>query len=307
MKACGVCGNDPHLAREGGRPPLEGRMPLGHEPAGEIVEVGGDVSGLSVGDHVVLNPIIGSSIMGVGDPQGGLSEFVAVRDARRGTNLQVVPEHIPWATLALNEPMAVARHAVNRTRPKRGDKVVVFGAGPIGLGALLSYKLAGVEHVVVVDLQRRRLHKALRLGADAVVNSAEEDLTDRLRELHGTADGPFRRGSRPATSVYLDAAGAPAIVRTVLDTAAYGSTFGVVATHKQPVELDLAAMLSVEMDLVTSRAYPNEIFEVTEHLTAEWETYAQIVSDVVPLSEAQRAIELASSPGSTDKVVVSIP
>jgi threonine dehydrogenase-like Zn-dependent dehydrogenase len=202
--------------------------------------------------------------------------------------------------------MAVARHAVNRTKPARSDKVVVFGAGPIGLGALLGYQLAGVEHVVVVDVQSRRLEKALKLGADAVVNSAEEDLVDRLRDIHGTTAGPFGRAGRPASSIYLDAAGVPSVIKTVLGSAAHGATLGVVAIHKQPVDFDLASLITIELNMVMSMGYPTEIFEVTEDITAKWDKYSQIVSDVIPLAEAQRAIELAGSPGETDKVVVSI-
>lgn len=62
------------------------------------------------------------------------------------------PRDLPFEVAALNEPMAVARHAVNRTSPTSGDQVVVFGAGPIGLGAAIGYKSAGAGSVVVVDL-----------------------------------------------------------------------------------------------------------------------------------------------------------
>ena len=63
-----------------------------------------------------------------------------------------MPDHIPFEVAALNEPMAVARHGVNRCQPKPSDKVVVFGAGPIGLGTTIAFKSLGVEHVVVTDL-----------------------------------------------------------------------------------------------------------------------------------------------------------
>jgi threonine dehydrogenase-like Zn-dependent dehydrogenase len=93
--------------------------------------------------------------------------------------LEVIPNHIPWEVAALNEPMAVARHGVNRCRPKPGDKAVVFGAGPIGLGAVLAFKSLGVEHVVVVDILPGRFQKALQIGADAVINSTEDDAVTR--------------------------------------------------------------------------------------------------------------------------------
>src|SRR5690606_1939359 len=92
-------------------------------------------------------------LLGSGGAQGGLTEQVLVRDAEVGHQLRVIPKHVPWEVAALNEPMAVAFHGVNRTQPTQGDKVVIFGAGPIGLGAVLGYRRRGASHIVVVDLQ----------------------------------------------------------------------------------------------------------------------------------------------------------
>ena len=131
MRACGICGSDAFYIAIGGIPPRQGQMPLGHEPAGEIVEVGTDVSGLAVGDHVVINPMAAASgIIGNGGATGALADYLLIENAVRGTSLEVIPDHVPWEVAALNEPMAVARHGVNRCKPKPSDKVVVFGAGP---------------------------------------------------------------------------------------------------------------------------------------------------------------------------------
>ena len=111
--------------------------------------------------------------------------------------------------------MAVAHHGVNRSGAKAGDKAVVFGAGPIGLGAVISLKDRGVEHVVVTDIQPTRLETALKVGADAVINAAEEDVFARLIELHGEGFTALGRGGRAGTDVYIDAAGAPQVVDTV--------------------------------------------------------------------------------------------
>lgn len=185
MRACGICGSDGYYVARGGIPPREGATPIGHEPAGEVVDVGALVEGIRPGDHVVINPIApGSGMIGSGGPQGALAEFLLVEEARLGRNLAIVPDEVPLDVAALNEPMAVARHAVNRTRVRPGDSVVVFGAGPIGLGATIGYKLSGAKSVVVADILPERLDKALAVGADAVINSAEEDVIARLTELH---------------------------------------------------------------------------------------------------------------------------
>jgi threonine dehydrogenase-like Zn-dependent dehydrogenase len=308
IRACGICGSDGLYISVGGIPPRQGATPLGHEPAGEIAAVGAEVTGLAVGDHVVLNPMASSDgIIGSGGAQGGLSEFVLIRDARAGTHLVTVPKHIPFEVAALNEPMAVAGHAVNRLEPKPGQTAVVFGAGPIGLGAVIGLKLRGVAHVVVVDVVPGRLAKALKVGADAVINSLEEDVAARLLELHGEAPRYFGRYGKPATDLYLDAAGVPAVIETVLATARHGARFSIVAVHKKPVAVDFGALLTSELTIALAMGYPTEIFEVTKDLVEHWERYALIVSDVVPYAEVDRALTLAATPGAADKVVVTLP
>lgn len=304
MRACGICGSDAFYITIGGPPPRQGHTPLGHEPAGEIAEVGAKVSGLAVGDHVVINPMAApSGIIGNGGPSGALADYLLIENAVRGTSLEVIPDHVPWEVAALNEPMAVARHGANRCRPKPTDKVVVFGAGPIGLGATLAFKSLGVSHVVVVDLLPGRLDKALQIGADAVINSADEDVVARLIELHGAGESMYP--GKAGTNIYLDAAGVPAVVNTALAAAQKGATVGIVGVHKEPVPVDLINLMSNEIILLGSMGYPDEIFEVTKDLVANWEKYALIVSHTIPFGSVGEALELAQTPGAADKVVVT--
>src|SRR6266511_3369137 len=217
IRACGICGTDVSFLHMGGIPFGPGgsmiSLPLGHEPAGEIVELGSEVTGLEVGDRVVVNPQAApSGIIGCGGKLGGMRQYLLVEDAVVGESVAVFPDTVPFDVAALNEPMAVARHCVNRSEAKPTDKVVVFGAGPIGLGATIWLKLRGVEHVTVADVIPERLETALAVGADAVINSATEDVTARLTELHGPAANAL--GQPPAgTDIYLDAAGAPRRLR----------------------------------------------------------------------------------------------
>lgn len=301
IRACGVCGSDSLYISMGGFG--KGHMPLGHEPAGEIVEIGSAVTGFTVGDHVVVNPMIApSGIIGNGGETGALAEYLLIEDAVRGKTLEVVPDHIPFEVAALNEPMAVARHGVNRCAPEPTDKVVIFGAGPIGLGATIGFKSAGVEHVVVADLIPARLEKALAVGADAVINSAEEDVAKRLVELHGAGESMFP--GKAGTDIYYDAAGAPPVISTALGAAKTGARFCVVAVHKEPVPVDFLNIMSNEITIVGSIGYPDEIFEVTSDIIANWEKYAVIVSHTIPFADVGEALRMASTPGAADKVVV---
>jgi 2-desacetyl-2-hydroxyethyl bacteriochlorophyllide A dehydrogenase len=302
IRACGICGSDAFYIAIGGL--REGHTPLGHEPAGEVVEIGSQVAGVAIGDHVVINPMAApSGIIGNGGATGALAEFLLIENAVRGKSLEVVPDHIPFEVAALNEPMAVARHGVNQCQPRPTDKVLVFGAGPIGLGATIAFKSVGVEHVVVADLIPARLEKALAVGADAVINSADEDVTKRLIELHGEGDALFP--GRSGTDIYLDAAGAPAVIDTALATAKRGARLGVVAVHKKPVPVDFVNLMSNEITIVGSMGYPDEIFEVTKDLIANWERYAVIVSHTIPFDNVDEALRTASTPGAADKVVVT--
>lgn len=302
MRACGVCGSDALYISMGGFG--KGHMPLGHEPAGEIVEIGSAVSGFAIGNHVVVNPMVApSGIIGNGGPSGALADYLLIEDAVRGKSLEVVPDHIPFEVAALNEPMAVARHGVNRCEPTPSDKVVIFGAGPIGLGATIGFKSAGVSHVVVADLIPARLQKALAVGADAVINSAEEDVSARLIELHGSGESMFP--GKAGTDVYFDAAGVPEVITAALTAAKTGARLCVVAVHKQPVPVDFLNIMSNEITIVGSIGYPDEIFEVTKDLVANWERYAVIVSHTIPFAEVDEALRIASTPGAADKVVVT--
>jgi threonine dehydrogenase-like Zn-dependent dehydrogenase len=306
MKACGICGSDAMYTMYGGIPPRQGATPLGHEPAGEVVEVGAEVTGVEVGDHVVPNPMAApSGVIGSGGAYGGFSEYLLIENAEPGATLRVIPDDIPWAVAALNEPMAVAHHAVNRSGAKAGDTAVVFGAGPIGLGALISLKARGATHVVVVDLLPGRLEKALQIGADAVINSAEEDVVSRLIELHGSATDGIGHPGKAGTDVYLDAAGATSVIQTAMNAAKHRAVVTVVAVHKHPVEIDLQTLLAAEIDLRLSMGYPEEIFQVTDSIIANWEKYALIVSQQIPFGNTLEALDLAKTPGAAEKVVVT--
>ncbi|MER5177384.1 zinc-binding dehydrogenase [Streptomyces sp. NPDC002896] len=309
IRACGICGTDVAFLHMGGVPFGPGgemiSLPLGHEPAGEIVEVGAGVTGLKAGDRVVVNPQgAPSGIIGCGGALGGMREYLLIENAVVGKSVAVIPDSVPFDVAALNEPMAVARHCVNRSEARATDKVVVFGAGPIGLGATIWLKLRGVKHVTVADVMPERLETALAVGADAVIDSSREDVTARLTELHGQGANALGQ-PRPDTDIYIDAAGVAVVANTALQSAKWGAKLVVVAAHKKPEPIDLGAMLRSEMTIIASQGYPTEIFEVTEEIAEHQELFARLISHRVPFSDVERAFELTLTPGAAEKVVVT--
>ncbi|OBB52365.1 zinc-dependent alcohol dehydrogenase [Mycolicibacterium fortuitum] len=305
IRACGICGSDTLYISIGGLPPRHGCMPIGHEPAGEVLHVGRDVRDIAVGDRVVVNPMaIADDIIGNGGSTGALADYLLIKDAVRGQSLEVVPDHIPYEVAALNEPMAVALHAVNQVAPRTSDQVLVIGAGPIGLGITIALKSRGVKHVVVADILPSRLEKALKVGADAVINSRDEDVIARLIELHGPGDSMWP--NKAGTDVFLDAAGVPAAVEAALAAAKRGAKLGIVAVHKEPIGVDFMNLMSNELTIIGSMGYPTEIFEVTKDIIDNWEKYQLIISHTFDFVGLDQALQCVATPGAADKVVITM-
>jgi (R,R)-butanediol dehydrogenase/meso-butanediol dehydrogenase/diacetyl reductase len=137
VRACGICGTDAAFVQMGGMPlgpdGQTASIPLGHEPAGEIIEIGAEVTGLKTGDRVVVNPQAApSGIIGCGGTLGGMSEYLLIQNAVAGKSVAVFPDDLPFEVAALNEPMAVARHCVNGPRPGPRTRSWSSAPGPSG-------------------------------------------------------------------------------------------------------------------------------------------------------------------------------
>ncbi len=302
VKACGICGSDLTYIKLGGihRKP-GGTTPLGHEAAGEIIYVGSDVEGIAVGQRVVINPMMTPSYIGSGGPEGAFTEELLVRGALVGESLLPIPADLPYEVAALTEPLAVALHGVNRAMVEPGDKVVVFGCGPIGLGMVLWLVERGITDVVALDLAPDRLARATALGARAAFDPTKGDLRARLIELHGSAR-VFSRES-VGTDAFIDAAGAPNILSDVVNMAKYQSRMVVTAAYSQPVPLDLGAMLTTEMTITTAVGYPTEMPDVLAALPRLRDKVAPLISHRFPFENVVAALDIARTPGSA-KVMI---
>jgi len=305
IRACGVCGTDVGYLREGGMG--SGPLPIGHEAAGVVAAVGADVTGIAPDDHVVVNPMAApDGTIGSGSRYGAIADWIVLHDAEANRALHRIDPAVPFAVAALNEPMAVAKHLTNQLGVKAGETAVVFGAGPIGLGTAIWLKLAGLAHVVVVDVVARRLQTALAVGADAVVDATTDDVGARLAQLHGPGTNVVG-APRAGTDVYVDAAGHESVITAFLDNGKQGARLGIVGMHHAPVNVDLRRFLAGELRMVASVGYPTEIFQVTDDLARHWRRFAPLVSDEIDVADVDRALRLTLTPGGADKVVITFP
>jgi threonine dehydrogenase-like Zn-dependent dehydrogenase len=207
--ACGVCGSDLHIVDwELGAERMVARLPviLGHEPAGEVVEVGQRVTGFKVGDKVALDPFGHCGRCGpcragrfhlCSSPttlSGAFAEFTVAPVE----NAHLVPSTMNIEQAALLEPFGTGLHAVEQSCLKAGDSAVVEGPGPIGLSIALAARALGVSIVMTglaVDVDRLAL--ARRMGFKTV-STGERDWIEQVRATLPT-DG---------ADVVFDAAGA---------------------------------------------------------------------------------------------------
>ena len=263
VAACGICGSDVSYVHMGG---LTGSpMPLGHEMAGVVDWVGDLVTGVAVGDRVVVCPSdVGDGSMGSGGSVGGLTPTLLVRGVARHRRLFPVPEGMPLTTAALAEPLAVGMQAVNQSEAVPGERVAVFGCGPIGLMALATLADRGVTDSVAIDLSPARLDLARHAGAAHALHAGEVDVWEELKRLHGTA--PFMFGPTAATDVFIEASGADPVIGDVLRNGRVDGRMVIVALHFRPVATSFMDVLMKQFTVRGSMEYPERFEDALELL-----------------------------------------
>lgn len=301
MKSVGICGSDLSYIKIGGIPTPGTLTALGHEGAGEVMEVGPSVEGIAVGDAVVVNPMMTPGNIGSGGPEGAFTQELLVREARLGESILPIPEGIDFDVAAMCEPLAVAMHGVNRAEVKPGDKVVVFGCGPIGLGMVLWLIDRGITDVVALDLAEERLERARALGVQAALDPTRVDLRAELARLHGEVPSYGRVGV--GTDAYIDAAGAPNILTEVIMMAKLHARLVITAAYMKPIEFPAGRMLTSEMTITTAVGYPTEMPEVIAAMPRLKDKIAGMISHKLPFSEVMKGLEIAAMPQSA-KVMI---
>lgn len=279
----GLCGTDLHII-DGVHPRARFPLVLGHELVGHAL--GGPLSGRPV----VVDPLIACGscsacrlgerhvcanlrLIGI-DRDGGLSGRVVVDPDR----MHAVPDGLDLVVAALAEPLAVAVHATRRASVGPGDKVVIMGAGPIGLLLAFAARRAGADLIVIGEPAPARRSFAEAAGFDTL------DAGDPVGDL----------GSRTAgwlADVAFDAAAVPAVAALLPRLVRPAGRIGLVGTYSRPVEMDLQAVLFRELTLIGNRVYqPADIDSALAMLADDPAGFKALISDVVALDQAPAAV-----------------
>jgi (R,R)-butanediol dehydrogenase/meso-butanediol dehydrogenase/diacetyl reductase len=297
---CGICGTDLHEYLAGpifipvaGSPhPITGEtlpLTLGHEFAGEVVEVGDGSAEVNTGDRVAIEPVFRCGecaacqrgapnlcaklgfygLMGGG---GGMSEFAVVPSYM----IHRLPEELTTEQGALVEPIAVGLRAVRRAGFEEGQSAVVFGGGPIGAVTVQCLRAMGAGLVMLAEVAEARKNKALEIGADVVIDPSEEDVVERVSEL---TDGEGAEHS-------FDAAGIQETLQTAMHATRKGGTVTIISIWEGPVELNPNDIVMSELNVGGTICYTPEDFADTISMLKDGSIKTEgIITERIPLSD----------------------
>jgi threonine dehydrogenase-like Zn-dependent dehydrogenase len=309
--ATGICGSDLHgYTGENGR-----RVPgqvMGHESVGTVAALGAGTerAGLAVGDTVTFNPVVlpesaveeyaGREQMCPDKYVIGVAPHVVASFAQLVAvplrNVVALPAEMPVEYGALVEPLAVAVHAVRRAGVQPGDAVFVAGAGPIGQSVVLALLMAGVEQILVSDVDAGRRTLVERLGARSL-DPAAQPAPEQVRTVF----------QRPA-DVSIDAVGIDRTLQDCLLATRLGGTVCLVGMGAPQLTLDAYRISVDEHTLVGSFTYSSADFgDAAAWVGTSPPQAAALISRSVPLAEGPEAFAaLARHDGTPGKVLVRL-
>lgn len=198
VRSCAVCGSDIRIYHRG-NPRVKPPQIIGHEIAGEVVEVGSGVKGFKVGDRVALGADVPCGTCnfcrnGLGNNcpinyaigyqfQGGFAEYIPLNELTvKYGPLHKIPDGLSFDEASLAEPLACCINGYELANLTLGDTVVIIGAGPVGLMLVELAKNMGADRVILSQRSRERLEMAQRFSADVIISTSEEDFVSRVME-----------------------------------------------------------------------------------------------------------------------------
>jgi (R,R)-butanediol dehydrogenase/meso-butanediol dehydrogenase/diacetyl reductase len=298
---CGICGSDLHMTEDAMYGCRHGDV-LGHEFAGEVVARGKAAEGLKTGDLVSVIPLMSCGQCehcrkgevqwcdSFGLQGGGYAEYALIRP----NQCIKLPREVSLADGAIIEPLAVALHGVNLSGLQKGDKVLVLGAGPIGLAVAFWAKRMAAARVAVQDIAEFQERRALDMGADVFVVDPADPIGSAERALGGKAD------------VVFECVGVPGLIEQAVSQVRPRGTILLLGLCTRPDTFNSFAMLSKEVRLVTSAFFTVPEYQASLDALAQGAIEPRLlVTDTISLSETPEVFESLKHRTSQCKVLIA--
>lgn len=298
VRVCGICASDVHYYVHGriGTYVVEEPMIVGHELAGDVVAVGSNVSRLAVGTRVALEPGVTCGhcrmckagrynlcpevrFYATPPVQGAMSEYALIR----ADFAHPLPDSASYTQGALCEPISVGIHCCVLTGVRPGDRVVILGAGPIGLTAILAARQRGAAEVIVSDVFPVRLEVARRLGAIPV-----DVRTEDLRQIVMN-----RTGSEGADALF-DTSGVRSVIEAAPDLMRKGGAIAIVGLPADDsVTYRMLKIVDRELSIHGVFRYANTYPAAVALVASGMFPIEDVITDRFPIDEAVTAFETA--------------
>lgn len=313
MGCVGICGSDVHYLVDGriGDFILKKPMIIGHESSGTVAKLGKNVKNLKVGDRVAIEPGVPcrmctyckegrynlcKDIVFCATPpvHGSLRRFYK----HAADFCFKLPDHVSLEEGALLEPLSVGVYACKRAGIGIDSKVLIQGAGPIGLVTLLVAKAMGANKVVVADIVESRLNIAKKLGADSTYlvqkNRSEKDA---VADIHTIFEGEPNRA--------IDASGAQASIRLAILATKSGGVVVVVGMGSPDVQIPLMNALTREIDIRGVFRYVNNYSDALKLVASGKIDVKPLITHNYKIEETKQAFETSrTGAGGAIKVMI---
>ena len=317
IKASGICGSDIHPYRVGGL--IEPGLIMGHEFSGDVIEIGANVAEIRKGDRVTAASVQpcgqchwcqkkqthrcpNMKVLGVHIP-GAFAEYISIPLALINQTVFLLPDEISYEDGAIVEPLSLAENIVKKTESTTEDTVVILGMGMIGQCTLQTFRAAGVSKIIVTEVGTKRLEVAKAMGADVVINAAEEDPVQRVREAT----------SGMGADIVVECAGmaitfrqATEMVRGSLqqafETVRPDGKIMLVGIYEQPVQWLPNSVIRKSVRMIG--CYAGRFPPVIELLKARKVNTRLLVTHEYPLDKISTAFDAQSNTGESIKVMI---
>jgi len=309
VETAGVCGSDLHLFRGTHafrKPPAI----LGHEVAGEIVEIGKDVVKFKVGDRVTVEPHVGcgecefceqdlvnlcTNKKAPGTPSW-IGTFVEYFNAPEKA-VYKLNDNVSYEIGTLAEPLAVAIHAIDRITVKEKDTMVILGSGTVGLLALVAAREAGYKNIICTDTQQFNLDMALKQGAKLALNPLKDDVVAKVRE--------FTNGR--GVDVALVAADSKVIVDQASSMVRKRGEVGIVAMITEQIPVNTYNFVFNELSLFGAMTYETKDFAKATEMINNGLDLTDFITQRVNLDDSQTGLDILNEKKeNVVKVIVEI-